>query len=144
AKRPGGDGILQRGSYLPDHPVEIVPDVGIEKPKGAKPLPGENGVADRVVPRAGQVGRAIDLDDQPAPETYEVQVVTSQGSLAAEMETLRAQGAERDPQSGLGRRHSLPHVAGLGDDGHGPSPPRRRFAPASLPIKGRENAPIAI
>jgi hypothetical protein len=78
---------LKRRQNVRHHTVEIGVDVGIPEPEGLKALPFQNGVSDRVVSSLGIFGMtaSIALDDKAAAETDEVEVVTAERRLPAEV-----------------------------------------------------------
>ncbi|MNT49659.1 hypothetical protein D3C72_1865240 [compost metagenome] len=141
AQRPGGEGFQIRQNSR-HHAVQFVTNGGVVEPQRREPFSRQHGVPHLVLRRLrlNRMRDAVHLDDQPSIKTDEIEDIASKRRLPPKMKSLGAKQLQLHPQARFRRRQRLSHGAGLGDDRHvlKPSPPGRRCAPSTLPMKGRE------
>lgn len=112
-RRPGGGALHRPRENRLDHAVQIRVHLIVPEPQRQKIFRREVSVAPPVMPdlRAVAMLRSVDLDDQFAAETDEIQKLAPERRLTAEMQALRTQETQLRPDFDLLRRHALPQTA---------------------------------
>ena len=111
-----------------NHPVEVGADVRVPESQRAEASSSKDRVAHRVMCDLSiiiSMLAAVDLDDQAALETDEIEIEAEQRRLTAKMEAVGAHHPKLQPETRFLRGQGLPQLAGAFRCGSGLPHPGR-------------------